>query len=152
MNGTDVGFWDAVDEIRARDRHYRREAYGFVMASLGATVQALSDERRRDPATRHLSGQELLQGVIQLARRTFGQFAPVVFREWGILSGEDVGRIVFQLVESKQLSARSEDTIDDFLRSGDLLADLTRDLDFGRAMSAEDPPDRLSRREPGSSG
>ena len=152
MSGADVGFWDAVDEIRARDRHYRREAYGFVMAALGAAVQALPEERRRDPATRHLSGQELLQGVIQLARRTFGQFAPVVFREWGIASGEDVGRIVFQLVESKQLSARREDSIDDFLRGGDLFTALTENLDFGPALPADDPPDRLSRREPGSAG
>jgi len=151
MTNPDVGFWEAVDELRARHGRYRREAFGFVMAALAAAVQALPEERRRDPATRHLSGQELLQSVIQLARREFGRFAPVVFREWGITSGEDVGRIVFQLVESKQLSARREDSIDDFLRGGDLFAALTENLDFGPARPAEDPPGRLSRREPGSS-
>ncbi len=78
MTNPDVGFWEAVDEIRARDGRYRREAYGFVMAALGAAVQALPEERRRDPATRHLSGQELLLGVIQLARRTFGRWPEIV--------------------------------------------------------------------------
>ena len=149
MSNADVAFWEAVDEIRARHGRYRREAYGFVMGALGAAVQALPEERRRDPATRHLSGQELLQGVIQLARLEFGRFGPAVFREWGIASGEDVGRIVFQLVESKQLSARREDSIDDFLRGGDLIAALTENLDFGPTRPAEAPPGRLSRREPG---
>lgn len=152
MSSAEAGFWEAVDGIRSRDGRYRREAYGFVMGALGATVQSLPDDRRRDPATRHLSGHELLEGVIQLARREFGRFAPVVFREWGIASGEDVGRIVFQLVESRQLSARREDTIDDFLRGGDLFAALTANLDFGRALPAEERPGRLSRREPGTKG
>lgn len=147
MGTAEVGFWDAVDEIRRRDNRFRREAYGFVMAALGATVQGLPPERRQDTATRHLSGQELLQGVILLARQEFGRFAPVVFGEWGIASGEDVGRIVFQLVESRQLSARREDSIDDFRGGGELFAALTANLDFGPR-----PADERMSREPGTKG
>ena len=110
--------------------------------------KALPVERRKDPATRHLSGQELLQGVIRLARQEFGHFAPTVFREWGIASGEDVGRLVFQLVESKQLSARREDTIEDFRCPGELFAALTDKLDFGPRPTGDSG--RLSRPEPGS--
>lgn len=152
MGTAEVGFWEAVDEICSREGHFRREAYGFVMAALGATVHALPPERRRDPATRHLNGAELLQGVIRLARQEFGQFAPVVFREWGIASGEDVGRIVFQLVESRQLSARREDSLEDFRSGGDLFAALTANLDFGPARPAEERSGRLSRREPETKG
>ena len=151
MGTAEVGFWEAVDEIRSRDGRFRREAYGFVMAALGATVQALPAERRRDTATRHLSGQELLQGVIGLARQEFGRFAPVVFREWGIASGEDIGRIVFQLVESRQLSARREDSIDDFRAGGELFAALTANLDFGPRPAGE-RLGRVGRPEPGSKG
>jgi uncharacterized repeat protein (TIGR04138 family) len=152
MGAVEIGFWEAVDEICSREGHFRREAYGFVMAALGATVHSLPDERRSDPATRHLSGQELLQGVIRLARQEFGRFAPVVFREWGIAGGEDVGRIVFQLVESRQLSARREDSIEDFRNSGDLYAALTANLDFGPGRAAEERSGRLSRREPETKG
>src|SRR5262245_43937236 len=95
----EVPFWDAVDRIRARDPRYRRESYGFLMLALGATVSALPAGRREDPARRHLSGQELLKGVVALARREFGLMAPMVFREWGLNTGEDVGEQVFQLVE-----------------------------------------------------
>jgi uncharacterized repeat protein (TIGR04138 family) len=58
-----------------------------------------------------------------------------VFREWGVASGEDVGRIVFQLVECGQLSARPEDTLEDFRGGPDLLAQLAGQLD-GRIRSA----------------
>jgi uncharacterized repeat protein (TIGR04138 family) len=58
--------------------------------------------------------------VIYLARREFGSLAPIVFQEWGVRRGEDVGAIVFELVEAGQLSARPEDTIEDFREWPDL--------------------------------
>jgi uncharacterized repeat protein (TIGR04138 family) len=113
MDG-DTAFWDAVDALRAQRKRYAREAYGFVVAALGHTVRALPAARRDDPTTRHLSGGELLAGVVGLARTEFGPLAPMVFREWGVIAGEDVGEIVFELVTCGQLSARPEDTIADF--------------------------------------
>src|SRR5262245_53741490 len=103
MSPTDTPFWDTVDRIRTFQPKYRREAHAYVLAALVVTVQALPAERLRDPLQRHLSGQELLAGVVALARLEFGLMAPVVFREWGMTHGEDVGTIVFELVESGQL-------------------------------------------------
>lgn len=123
MNG-DTAFWDAVDALRSQRRRYAREAYGFVVAALGATVQALPAERREDPALRHLSGGELLLGVVRLAHQEFGPLAPMVFREWGVVAGEDVGEIVFELVNCGQLSARPEDTLADFRGGVDLMGRL----------------------------
>ena len=123
MTTDELPFWDAVDRLRERDPRYRREAYGFVVAALGWTVESLPAERRRDPVRRHLSGAELLQGLAALALQEFGPMAGTVFQEWGVRSGEDVGRIVFQLVECHQLSQRPEDRIEDF-RGFDLAASL----------------------------
>lgn len=111
---SELAFWDVVDGIREKDDRYAREAYGFLMAALGATVQKLPAERRADPGLRHLSGRELLAGLVVVARDEFGEMAPTVFREWRVRSGEDVGEMVFQLVGSGQLSARPEDSIEDF--------------------------------------
>ena len=125
MSSPRASFWDAVGAIRDHDDRLRPEAYGFVLAALEWTVSGLPADRGADPIRRHLSGPELLAGVVALARREFGAFAPTVFREWGVRSNEDVGRLVFQLVESGQLSARPEDAMQDFLGAPDLLTALT---------------------------
>lgn len=114
MSQTEVPFWDAVDRIREGEPRYRREAYGFLLLALGATVNALPPERQADPAQRHLSGHELLLGMVELARREFGPMARAVFTEWGVRGSADVGELVFQLVECGQLSARPEDSREDF--------------------------------------
>ena len=125
MSSSDQPFWDAVDVLRERDGRYHREAYGFVVGALGVAVRALPAERRSDPMRRHLSGRELLTAIIRIAREEFGALAATVFREWGITAGEDIGRIVFELVEASQLSARPEDSIEDFCGGPDLLAALS---------------------------
>ena len=114
MNRDNVPFWVAVDEIRARHPRYRREAYGFVMLALAQVVEGLPADRREDPQRRHISGQELLAGVVGLARAEFGVLAPMVFGEWGLERSADVGEIVFLLVGAGQLSARPEDRLEDF--------------------------------------
>ena len=137
-------FWDAVDGIRETDQRYRREAYGFVVSALGVTVQALPPARLADPVRRHLSGGELLRGITRLARREFGALAPTVFREWGVLTGEDVGNIVFRLVGCGELSARPEDTLDDF-RGFDLMGRLAAKLEVGRVRACSPAPPRPRR-------
>jgi uncharacterized repeat protein (TIGR04138 family) len=122
--------WDAVDRIRATDPRYRREAYGFVLLALSVAAQALGPERREDPERRHLSGAELLESVIEVARQEFGAMAPTVFREWGVTGAADVGEIVFQLVECGQLSARPEDRREDF-HGPDLMRRLAQDVSSG---------------------
>jgi uncharacterized repeat protein (TIGR04138 family) len=108
-----------------------------VVAALGLGAQALSPERRNDRERRHLTGQELLEGVIGLARREFGALAPTVFQEWGLCHAEDVGVIVFQLVEAGELSARPEDSLEDF-RGPDLMRALAPE---DRAAPAQRPGD-----------
>ena len=125
MSTSDQPFWDAVDALRERDGRYHREAYGFVVGALGVAVRSLPAERRADPTLRHLSGGELLVAIVRIARDEFGALAPTVFREWGITAGEDIGRIVFELVEAKQLSAQPEDSIEDFRGGPDLLTALS---------------------------
>jgi len=129
MDTSEQTFWDLVDALRERDGRYRREAYGFVVGALGVAVGELPAERRADPTRRHLAGQELLAAIVRLARCEFGLLAPTVFREWGVLTAADIGHIVFQLVEARQLSARPEDSLEDFLGGPDLMM----------ALSASDP-------------
>ena len=123
-------FRDAIDELREGGSRFAREAYVFVVAALGETVRGLPAERLTDPERRHLSGQELTRGVVEIARAEFGALAAMVFSEWGVRSTEDIGAIVFELVQAGQLSARPEDTMADFSAGRmDLLGALARPLD-----------------------
>jgi len=61
------------------------------MRALEHTTRKIVGKRR------HISGQELLAGVVELARLEFGDLAWVVFGEWGITKSEDFGAIVYAL-------------------------------------------------------
>lgn len=99
--------YDRIDELRARDPRFRREAYLFLLAALEFVVERL-------PVRRHVSGQELLQGIAELARRNFGSLAHAVFTEWGVQSSTDIGEMVFQLVEAGIMGRQPEDSLEDF--------------------------------------
>jgi len=115
---------DAADRLAEQDRRFRREAYLFVVLALAYAVERLPEARLRDPERRHLSGPEVLSAVVALGRDEFGPLASTVFDEWGVRRGEDVGALVFGLVACGQLSARPEDSLDDFRGVPDLLGAL----------------------------
>ena len=100
-------FWSTVERIRASDGRYARDAYAFVMDGLDSTVRSL-------PERRHVSAQELMDGLCRFARERFGMLAFTVLTRWGLASASDVGEIVFQLVEAGILSRREEDSRADF--------------------------------------
>ena len=58
--------------------------------------------------------------MLRLAHEEFGPLAAPVFEEWGLTRPEDVGEMVFQLIEAGQLSARPEDRREDFAGGGSL--------------------------------
>src|SRR5687768_5979346 len=119
MDSPVYDFWERVHAICERDPRYRREAYEFVLRALEHTTTSLIGERR------HVSGQELLRGAVDLARAEFGGMAWTVFREWGISRSEDLGAIVFLLVEDGLLGKQPEDSVADFAGGIDLAAELT---------------------------
>ena len=111
-------FWERVHAIRERDPRFRREAYEFVMRGLEHTTQRIVGERR------HVRGQELLRGLIDLARQDYGDLAWAVFNEWGVSRSEDFGAIVFHLVEDGLLGQQPDDSLADFSGGLDLRAEL----------------------------
>lgn len=111
-------FWEHVHAICERDPRFRREAYEFVMRGLEHTTQRVAGVRR------HVSGQELLRGLIDLARQDYGELAWAVCTEWGVKRSEDFGTIVFHLVGEGLLGRQPDDTIEDFAGGLDLRREL----------------------------
>jgi uncharacterized repeat protein (TIGR04138 family) len=97
-----------IRRIAARDARYRAEAYPFVLEALDFTIQ------RRGKGRKHVSGPELLEGFRDHALQTFGFLARPVLLEWGIATTDDVGEIVFRLIEEDLLQKTADDRREDF--------------------------------------
>jgi uncharacterized repeat protein (TIGR04138 family) len=108
----EINFDDTVEGILARDPRYAREAYTFVREALDFTQKLIVRENRGQ--IRHVSGQELLDGIRQFALQQFGPMSVTVFEEWGIRNCRDFGDIVFNMVETSLLAKTDRDTREDF--------------------------------------
>ncbi len=98
---------DLLQTILARDPRYTAEAYAFVRVGLDYTVRRLDKPR-------HVSGHELLDGIREFALAEFGPMTKTVLNGWGIVRTEDVGEIVFNMVETGLLGKTEKDSRADF--------------------------------------
>ena len=102
-----------ISQLRRRDRRYSRNSYYFILDTLDYTIETLGRDRLTG-ASRHVGGKEMLAGVKELAAEQFGPMATVVLERWGIRTTEDVGEVVFNLIENGLLSRRPSDSRLDF--------------------------------------
>jgi uncharacterized repeat protein (TIGR04138 family) len=98
------GVWD---QIRVREDRFHEHAYLFVLA-------ALEFQQSRLPERRHINGRELSSAVRDLAIERFGVMARLVLEHWGVTATNDVGDIVFTMVELGLLMSQPSDTRSDF--------------------------------------
>lgn len=107
-------FAEAVEEIHKADPRYDRDAYLFLRGGLDFTLKLLKKHTQTDPTHRHVSGQELLDGLRQYALDQFGPMAKTVLDYWGIRRCEDFGEIVFNMVDKGILGKTDQDNREDF--------------------------------------
>lgn len=107
-------FEEAIEEIVQKDPRFDREAYFFVREGLDYTVKMLKKNPHGPAAQRHVTGQELLEGLRQYALEQFGPMSKTVLEQWGIRRCEDFGEIVFNMVESGILGKTEQDRREDF--------------------------------------
>ena len=108
----EVNFDEVVMQILEKDVRYHRDAYVFLREGLDFTQKLISKENRG--ATRHVTGQELLDGLRQFALQEFGPMAKTVLEEWGVTQCRDFGNLVFNMVEIGLLAKTDRDSHDDF--------------------------------------
>jgi len=111
----EANFDEGIELILSRDPRYRRDAYVFVRDTLDYTKKGLT-RREGIPMTdnEHVTGQELLAGVREYALAQFGPMAITVLEDWGITRCEDIGEIVFNIVEAGLFSKTDTDSRADF--------------------------------------
>ena len=107
-----ISFEEALQRIRQKDKRYPEAAYHLVRESLNHTTKILEKPERGEG--RHVTGRELLAGFRIFVLSQFGPLTRTVLKRWGIRQTEDVGNIVFNLVNEGALGATEEDSIEDF--------------------------------------
>ena len=121
----EVSFEQALEQIQAKDARYTRDAYLFVREALDHTQKRVNKSSRDARSgrnekqaegfpVRHVTGQELLDGIRIYALEQFGPMVPTVFEEWGLRSCSDFGEIVFNMVEIGLLAKTEKDSREDF--------------------------------------
>jgi uncharacterized repeat protein (TIGR04138 family) len=98
---------DVMGRIRARGGRYNERAYLFLLG----TIEFLQS---RLEVRRHVTAAELAWACRDFALQQYGLLAPVVLAHWGIARTEDLGRIVYTLVEVGLLVTQPGDHESDF--------------------------------------
>ncbi len=110
----DSRFAPIIERIRSQSQgRFDKAAYFFLLESLDFTIFRLG-RQNNDLDGRHISPQELMDGLRRYATEEFGPMAPFVFRRWGLGNTGDFGTIVFQMCDAGILKRQENDTADDF--------------------------------------
>lgn len=107
-----LNFEDVLNKMVADNPRYHRDAYLFLREALEFTQKAIGKSNRNQ--VRHITGQELLNGIREYALAVFGPMSTTVLEEWGVRSCEDFGNMVFLMVENNLLRKTDQDSPDDF--------------------------------------
>jgi uncharacterized repeat protein (TIGR04138 family) len=107
-----INFEEVLDRILAKDSRYHREAYLFVREGLDYTQKKISRNNKNE--LRHITGQELSDGLREYGLFQYGPLTAMVLEEWGVHNCEDFGEIVFNMVENGLLSKTETDSREDF--------------------------------------
>ena len=106
---SELAFRDGImDQIRLREPRFHERAFLFVLS-------ALEFSQTRLPERRHITGAELARACRDLALERYGVLARMVLDHWGIRQTDDIGDIVFALVDLGLLISQSHDSRDDFV-------------------------------------
>ena len=123
---TELQFADEIlERLQERNPRFHGNAYLFLLSALNSVLEGLDEPR-------HISGEELANGARKLALRLYGPMARTVLGHWGIHSTDDLGEMVFAMVDCGVLMKREEDRREDFQDLFDFEEVFERDYPWGR--------------------
>ena len=134
-----IGFTEALDSIIASDPRYGRDAYVFLRDALDFTTK--QQKKIKGATVRHVAGPELLEGVRRYALQEFGPMVTTVFSSWGIHCCEDIGHMVFNLIEAGIFGKTEEDSLEDFKNVYDFEVAFVKPFTPAKPTAAKPPPE-----------
>jgi len=123
-------------DICQKDPRYDLEAYLFLREALEFTARKC--KKASKGPLRHVSGRELAEGFRDYALEQFGPITFAVLAKWGIHCTEDIGVIVFNLVEAGELGKTEKDSPADFVNL----------YDFKEVFEKPFTPQKVTRENP----
>ncbi len=127
---------ERINLVARRDGRYDPAAFIFVNEAVQAAVKWLksgemkprdiASSRGEDGVNFHISGYELLEALRRLARDRWGCLARSVLERWGLTKTDDVGEIVYLMIDDEKLEWRR--------RESDTKAEFAGVYDFGEAF------------------
>lgn len=111
-----VQFEQSIVSILKRDRRFDPNAYFFLKDALDFTLKRVAGDTGH---SRHVSGPELLSGFRDHALEQFGPMASTLMNEWGLRKCQDVGDMVFHLIEEQVFGKQDSDKREDFSEAFD---------------------------------
>ncbi len=106
-------FQEVIQLICKEDARYAPGAYLFMRHALDHTLTGIR-EKEKAKKHRHVTGQELCQGIRDYALEQYGPMALTLLNSWGMTRTEDFGQIVFNLVEYGIFGKTEGDRVEDF--------------------------------------
>ncbi len=124
-----------LHEISRQLEIYPVEAYEFIQQGLAYTVQKVYGNESDEPrALMHVTGQELCEGLRELALHRWGLLARTVLARWNVRRTLDFGELVFAMVENGVLQTTSDDSIEDFRDVYDFSGAFEREYRFEKLI------------------
>jgi uncharacterized repeat protein (TIGR04138 family) len=98
---------DLLEQVADTHQRFPPSAYAFVLAAL-----EFCQERR--PSRGHIDGGELACACRDFALDRFGLTARTVLSHWGVSRTQDIGDIVYHLIDAGLLVSQPQDRLEDF--------------------------------------
>jgi len=96
---------DGFEDIVAKDGRYEGRAYALLMD----VIRYLGENGH------HMSAADILEEFKERALDQYGPLTYTVLTEWGVKSCEDIGEMMFNLVEFHRVARDENDTPESFL-------------------------------------
>jgi uncharacterized repeat protein (TIGR04138 family) len=115
----------SLEEVVREDGRYPLEAFGFLHDGLARAVRGVYGEAEPDPPPpadgdppprqpRHVTGQQLSEGLRDEAIERWGLLARTVLERWNVRATIDFGNMVYLLIENDLMQKTESDSIEDF--------------------------------------
>ena len=121
-----------IEQVARQDGRYAAQAYYFIFFEALPYTQSMlgKNPASRLETERHVTGQQLLEGIRRLAIEQFGYMARIVLEQWGVRQTSDFGEIVFRLVHTGIMGKTENDSLDDFKNGYDFHQAFDKEFKF----------------------